>query len=371
VYTSWGWRGLDEVRSQVLAILAANLPAQGDENIGQWVRDFAANGALFADGDACLRRIDSSLKTYAQALGDQLHQDLFERGVRTLEPEVDVVAARERLQAIFADAIAAVQEQRTRRLRALPIDQEKWIALTEAVSRALNPELYCFRDFRVERIHEQAPTTMVWRIGGIDKARFVSPSMTWESAGDLNRLIAEGFQNCLTSYVWWSFWQRSREALQIDSSDEGFWAAVVQNASRLGSAVTLLTDYDPFGAILSRWAISPPDRRPAGHRIDYVQGHASGGGTGYVGTIDGVEVFTANVEDGHSYLFSALTLEVVSYYRVTPNAFVCVEYEEGDNPWSGTIIVRFAQQAFWRDTPIIDLITESVSVDARDAASEA
>jgi hypothetical protein len=35
VYTSWGWRGLDEVRSQVLAMLAANLPATGDDGIGR------------------------------------------------------------------------------------------------------------------------------------------------------------------------------------------------------------------------------------------------------------------------------------------------------------------------------------------------
>jgi hypothetical protein len=160
VYSSWGWRGLDEVRSQVLAMLAANLPAAGDDSVGRWVREFAANETLFADGDASLRRIDSALKAYAQALGDQLDQNLFERGVHALAPEADATAARARLQAIFADAIAIIQEQRTCRLRALPIDREKWNALMEVVLNALNPELYCFRDFRVERIRAQAPGVM-------------------------------------------------------------------------------------------------------------------------------------------------------------------------------------------------------------------
>jgi hypothetical protein len=268
VYTSWGWRGLDEVRSQVLAMLAANLPAASDGSIGGWVREFAGSEILFEDGDASLRRIDSALKAYAQSLGEQLDQNLFERGVHALAPDADVATARTRLQAIFADAIAVIHEQRTQRLRALPIDREKWNALTEAVSNALNPELYCFRDFRVQRIQEQAPTAMEWRINGIDKAKFVTPSMAWESAGDLNRLIAEAFQNYLTSYVWWSFRQRPREALQIDGSDEGFWDAVAQNAQRVGSRAMLLTEYDPFGAILSRWTNSPPDRRPVGHSIE-------------------------------------------------------------------------------------------------------
>lgn len=369
VYTSWGWRGLDEVRSQVLALLAANLPAAGDGSIGEWVREFAGSEILFADGDESLRRIDSALKAYAQALGEQLDQNLFERGVHALAPDADVAAVRTRLQAIFADAIAVIHEQRTQRLRALPIDREKWNALTEAVSNALNPKLYCFRDFRVERIQEQAPTAMEWRINGIDKAKFVTPSMAWESAGDLNRLIAEAFQNYLTSYVWWSFRQRPREALQIDGSDEGFWDAVAQNAQRVGSQAMLLTEYDPFGAILSQWTNSPPDRRPAGHRIEYVQGHPSGGGTGYVGTIDGVEVFTTDVEEGHSYLFSALMLEAVSYRLVTPDAFVSVEFEEGDNPWSGKVVVRFAQHVGWHDTPVIDLVTEDVPADEETAAA--
>jgi hypothetical protein len=364
VYTSWGWRGLDQVRRQVLAMLAACLPAAGDDGIGQWVREFAENEALFADGDASLRRIDSGLNAHARALGEQLDQDdPFERGVHALAPEADAAAARARLQAIFADAIAVIQEHRTQRLRALPIDREKWNTLAQAVASALDPELYCFRDFRVERVQEQAAAVLEWRVNNIDKARFVTPSMSWESVGDLNLLIAEMFRDHLTWHVWWSFRQRPREALQIEDPDDSFWDAVGQNAQRVGSPATLLTDYDPFGAVLSRWTNSPPDRRPAGRRIEYVQGHPSGGGTGYVGMIDGVEVFTTDVEDGHSYLFSAKILESVSYRLVTPDAFVSVEFEEGDNPWSGTVVVRFAQSVAWRDTPVIDLVTEDTLAD--------
>jgi hypothetical protein len=360
VYTAWGWRGLEQLRPQILATLAASLPAEGDDGIGRWVREFTANDGLFADGDASLRSIDSVLRTHVQALGEQLDENLFERGVHALAPEADAAAARARLQAIFAEAIAVIQEQRTQRLRALPIDSEKWNALAETLSNSLNPELYCFRDFSVERVHEQAASVLEWRMTGIDKGVFVTPSMSWQNASDLSRPIVDGLQNYLTFHLWRSWRDRPREALRIEGSDEGFWDEVAQNAQRVGLPAALLTDYDPFGAILSRWTNSAPDRHPAGRHIEYVRGHPSGGGTGYIGTIDGVEVFTADVEEGHSYLFSARMLEAISYRLVTPDNFVSVEFEEGDNPWAGTVVVRFAQQVVWRDTLVVDLITDEV-----------
>jgi hypothetical protein len=211
---------------------------------------------------------------------------------------------------------------------------------------------------------------MEWRVNGIDKAKFSTPSMTWESTGDLNQLIAGMFSDHLTSCVWRSFSQRPRESLPIDGRDDSFWDAVVENAHRVGLPAALLTEYDPFGAILSRWTYSRPDQRPAGRRIERVLGHASGGGIAYIGTIDDVEVFTADVEDGHSYLFSAQMLESVSYRLATPDAFVSVEFEEGDNPWGGTVVVRFAQQVVWRDTIIIDLTTDDALIDEETLITE-
>ncbi len=370
VYTSWGWRGLDQLRPPLLAMLAASLPAAGDDGVSRWVREFAANELLFADGDASLRRIDAALKACEQALGEQLDQNLFERGVQALAPEVNAAAARARLQAIFADAIAVIYEQRTERLRERPIDQEKWNALTEVLSSALAPELYCLRDYRVERMREQAPAVMEWRITGINKASFVTPSMEWESGGDLVRLIQDAFRNNLTRQVWGSLFRRRPKSVQVDGSDDDFWNAVADGAQRVGHPAALLTAYDPIAATVFHWIHGPADQRPAGRRIEHVQGHRSGGGTGYVGTVDGVEVFSADVEEHHSYLFSALMLESVSYRLVTPDDFVSAEFEEGEggNPWNAAIVVRFAQHAAWRDMPIIDLVAEDALADEEASA---
>lgn len=364
VYSSWGWRGLDQLRPQLLAMLAANLPGAGDDGVMTWVRDFATNESLFADGDESLRRIESALVTCEQALGDRLDQNLLERGVHALAPGADAAAGRARLRTIFAEAIAIIREQRTERLRARPIDQEKWNALTAAMSDALVPELYCIRDFRVERIHERAASVMEWQITGIDKANFVTPSMAWESSSDLNRFITDGLRGRLASHVWRAFWQRPPEPVAIEG-EESLWDAIADNVGRVGHPAVLVTAYDPVAATVSRWTCSPPDRRPADRRIEYVQGHESGGGTSYVGTVDGIEVFAAEVEESHSYLFSARMLESVAYRLVTPDAFVSAEFQEGEdgNPWNGRIIVRFAQDTVWRDTPIIDLVAQDAPED--------
>lgn len=360
-YSSWGWRGLDQVRPQMLAMLAASLPAAGDDGVSRWVRELAANELLFADGDASFRRIDSALRACEQALGEQLDENLFERGIHALAPEADAAAARARLRAILTDAIAVIHEQRTERLRARPIDQEQWNALTEMLSNALAPELYCFRDYRAERIREPVPEVMEWRITGIDKSTFVTPTMSWQRAGDLHHVIEDAFRNNLTQRLWWCFFRRPLESVNVDGSDDSFWDAVTDNIERTGQPATLLTTFES----VSHWTNNPPDRRPASRHIEYVQGHPSGGGTGYVGTVDGVEVFTAPVEEHHSYLFSALMLESVSYRLVTPEAFVSVEFEDGEhgNPWNGSIVVRFAQHITWRDKPIIDLVTEATLED--------
>jgi len=344
-------------------MLAAHIPPTGDDGVVEWIREFAENEDLFADGDVSLRRIDSSLKAYAQALGNGLDQGAFDRGVQAFLPDADTTAVRARLQAIFSDAIATIQNQRTQRLRARPIDQAKWNALIQTLSNALSPELYCFKDFRIEKIAADAPTAMEWRITGIDKGKFVTPAMSWESVNDWTLVIVDAFREALTQRIWARFFQHQPELVEIDRSayPDALWDAVSECVESVGQPATLLTTYDPIGSTISTWLVRPPAQQPTNRRIEHVQGHPSGGGTGYIGTVDGVEVFTAPVEPNHSYLFSALMLQSISYRLVTPDAFISAEFEEGDDPWNGAILVRYCQCVEWRPTPIVEFVGEGAS----------
>ena len=310
-----------------------------------------------------LRAMKREHEAYAQALGNGLDQGAFERGVRAFVADDDTVAAGARLQAIFSDAIALIQDQRTQRLRARPIDQTKWNALIQTLSNALRPELYCFRDFRIENIAAHAPAVMEWRINGIDKGKFVTPVMSWESVNDLTHVILDTFREALTLRVWVAFFEHQPELVGIDRSTypDALWDGVSECIERVGQPATLLTTYDPVGSRITSWLHSPAAQQPANRRIEYVQGHPSGGGTGYTGTLDGVEVFAASVEPHQSYLFSARMLQSISYRLVTPDAFISVEFEEWDDPWNGAIVVRYCQCVEWHPTPIVKFVGKEAS----------
>ena len=143
VYSSWGSDGLDSMRPNLLAMLAAHLPAEGDDGLVAWICEIAANEDLFADCDTQLRRIALSIDAYVRALDDGLNERTFERGVRVFAPTADVAQARRRLRTIFAEATAAIHDERTKRLRERPIDPAKLTTLRDLLTNSLSPDLYC------------------------------------------------------------------------------------------------------------------------------------------------------------------------------------------------------------------------------------
>ena len=73
IYTSWGLGGLDTIALQLLAMLLANVPEEGDNGVVDGLGVLAANEDLFADGDASLRRILFDINSVAKPLGEQVN----------------------------------------------------------------------------------------------------------------------------------------------------------------------------------------------------------------------------------------------------------------------------------------------------------
>ena len=77
------------------------------------------------------------------------------------------------------------------------------------------------------------------------------------------------------------------------------------------------------------------------------------------GTVNGgADIFTAPGETNRSYLFSALMLRSVTYNRVTPSTHVDAVFEEGEDPWKGAILIRFAQSLKWSSDPVVELVLD-------------
>ncbi len=359
LYSSWGWGGLDAVRLHFLAMLASHLPSSGDDGVLAWVREFAAKEDLFSEGDTSLRRISFSLEAYTQALGDGLNQGLFERGIRGLGTDVDVAAVKSHLQEILSNAVVIIREERTKRLRARLVDPGKLSALASSLQNSLKPDLFCFRGFNIHKGEKTAHNIMEWRIRGIDKGQFVEPAMAWENSDDLSQFIANEFRQHLTQCVWMEFYSHQREVADIDTSTypDEYWKVVLAHAdsTHVGVEPTLLAPYEPIGNTITSWTYGLAER-PSHLDIQRLEGRQGGGGTGYLGTVNGVDVFTVPDDPNHSYLFSSEMIKSINYRLVTPNEFISATFEEGDDPWRSEIVIRFSQFVRWRSTPIVEIV---------------
>ena len=84
IFTGWGGDGLDTLYPEVLAILAANVPDQGADEVIGLVEWLAEDESFLADGDQSVQNTVNALLTFAQALAEPLDLPRFERGVLSL-----------------------------------------------------------------------------------------------------------------------------------------------------------------------------------------------------------------------------------------------------------------------------------------------
>ncbi len=73
-------------------------------------------------------------------------------------------------------------------------------------------------------------------------------------------------------------------------------------------------------------------------------------------TVNGLDVFTAQLAPTHSYLFSTRKVESITYRWVEPNNFVTVQFEEGDDPAQRRVAIRFCQKARFRPMPTFKFV---------------
>jgi hypothetical protein len=261
---------------------------------------------------------------------------------------------------MFADARAAIAEQRILRLRALPLDPQKIGALTTMLIGAMRnfgPDVHCFQGYTVVQGEVPAETSQEFRVNGIDKGDFVTPSIAAVSVNDLNDVIVDSFRQVLAQYLWSDFHRRPRETLEVGMAGypQSYWTAVTEKLNAVGPAPSILAGHDPIGETVSDWLIRPDNRIP-GHEAAYQQGHDSGWGSGYVGTVGGVDVYASDFPADKSILYSATMLQSIVYRPVTDGGtLLTVELEEHDDPFHCTVVARFCQCTTWSQAPVIEI----------------
>ena len=265
-----------------------------------------------------------------------------------------------RLQAILTGAAAIIQSRRLERLKARPPDSDKLRNLRnnlEHVMGGVEGQLPTFGGFTVGHAANPAQRTDRWQVGGIDKGELVTPPLSPERT-DLFETIVGWFIEHRGNLVWQSFCQRRRQRVRIASSRYpiGFWKKVVKLAADFGTDAVLLVPFDPIGSDISTWTYRHGDDLPAGLHVEFRQNQPTGGGTGYVATVEGSKFYTAQLPADRVWLFSARTLGSILYARLPSGNLVDLVFDEADDPRQSTFVVSFAQMLEWHDLPIIEFV---------------
>jgi hypothetical protein len=221
---------------------------------------------------------------------------------------------------------------------------------------ALKPNLGCFAAHDVEKKTEQCDNVKIWRINGIDKGALVDPPMS-DQSHDVIRIAVDEFPKWLGNHVWSDFWKDGTEVVEIDESayPQGYWNAVLRSVEQVGFDPALLVPYEPIGESISRWQYGQ-GRCPDFIEIKRLARKPSGGGIAYEATVNGLDVFLAQFNADHSYLFSTRKLQSIIHRWVERDKFVTAEFEEGNDPSRGTIVIRFSQETRWRSTRTIQFV---------------
>ena len=346
IYSSWGRNGLEEVAVEILAMLLVSLPAKDDDGAVKELREIAADDALVMDDDRSLRQIVFEIGNLNKALVESGNQEAIKRGVAALSPNVDVDTAAPRLTEILDGAIDAVENERTARLRRLPLDPTKVAALQQMLQSAQESvveELHLFKNVRVVHSPVDGSEVQEVPITGVDKGEFTASEMSTPNTG-LNDVITDIFRDYLAGLIRVEFSKRLRRSVEIDVGDYplGYWQRVISEARAFGTDAVLLVPNDPIADDLVGWQYGRRAEKPPDIKVEHHSGRGNGGGVAYIATVEGIDVFMASGSPKDaSVLLSATALRSVTYHRVPPgHAFVTLRFEEGDDLRKGAFVGR-------------------------------
>ncbi len=130
IFTPSTLHGREDLLVSVVAILLAAAPLNGDDGVGNRVSELAEREDILPEGDRSLRNVAFALGRYAEILGQPC--PLLKRGFELLKSDGDFTRATQTLQTILAAALATIGVERSKRLKARPIDAKRMEKLRSA-----------------------------------------------------------------------------------------------------------------------------------------------------------------------------------------------------------------------------------------------
>lgn len=362
IYTPSTLHGREELLLPRTAILAAAMPESGDDGVRERITALAREEVILPEGDRSLRNILYELERLATTLGQPLPQ--VDRGIVLITPESDVVAAKQQLSETIGAVVADIAAERLKRLTERSVDARKLAHIRAEIEASLLSKPTTAPFFTAVEVVRVARGEGDWRdviFSGISKAQLTQPPME-SSVSGFEDMFVSGSLEGAGNHAWRAFCGRPRTVVEIDARvvDERYWTEVAPLVMQVGPAPVLVISEPTEIQVLRRLLYAPADSRPP-IRIERLARKGS-----YIATIEGVDVYSANLKAGVSWLFSGKALRKIGYAETSePGHYVDLTFEP-ENDQSGTIRVRLKQQLIWSETPVYEIRTNPASAPTDD-----
>lgn len=355
LYGGFGIDGFETLRPVLLAAMAANLPIRGDDGVATLVEGLKTD-PLFAYDDS-VRNFIWTMQQMVENLDRAQGEETFAKAARAFDREVDLAAATVRLRTELASIVTAFETLRTERLRAAPLNEDRMSLVRRQMSEAVmahGPSLTCFRSYKIRRDTSGTIPTTETEFGVIDKGSFTLPEMSPISFDDLPSFFVEALRTHLSNIVWQDLYQRPKRIVPVDISEgtDPFWRRVIAEAPSVGPDPMVLVPFAGIGEEISMASILGGG--PAGLNVNRDTTIPSGG-TGYMGTVEGIPVYIAQVLTQQAILCSGSLLRTITYGVIHGREDIAdFSFVDGDDPQRSRVRLKFAQRIEWADDVFVE-----------------
>jgi hypothetical protein len=310
--------------------------------------------------DKRVRNFIWTMQQMVQNLDQVQGDETYAKAAHAFSRELDLAAATARLKTAFANVLTAFEALRKERLRNAPLDEGRMGQVRRRMSEAVlayGPSLTHFRNYDIRRDTSGMIPVTETKFGVIDKGLFTLPEMSAATFDDVPGLFIDILRRHLSNSVWSDFYRRPKRVVSADTSagSDPFWRGVIAEAPSVGPEPTLLIPFAVFGEEIAKAVILGEGL--AGFTVTRNAAMPSGGGTGYMGSIESIPVYSAQVLRGHAILCSGCLLRTIAYGIVHGQDDIAdFSFVDGDDLERSQVQLKFAQRLEWADDVFVEFL---------------
>jgi hypothetical protein len=358
IYGGFVLGGFQTLVPELLAILAGNLPLNGDGGASDLIKRLLDDHPEF-QADRTLRDFEYQFGRYAAALDGNPDQR-FTVTVERFVTDPDLATLRRRLKAIFDGTVTVIAKRRLQRIQEAPLDEARLKAVRDAVQSALLADRRpggAFLPITVSRT-DRALETREASFGQMDRGSFTLPEMSGITFDELPPIFIEWARSFFHGVMRHELSHRPKA---VEKFDTQLGAAAllmrvqeIAGEQELGDELILLVPHNPLGEAIYMTACGFMTESLASFGLTREAGAESDLGCTYVGTLGKIHIYSWQFPEA-GILCSRTLLRAVRFGQVhhLDAIFDFRLYDDGD-PTKSWVRMWLATEFEWEDRRVIE-----------------